>query len=1798
MIPTKIWSRLTAISIIAVCSIFAALPSFAEDLTVYAFRDFSHRSETPGSWATRLNFNNPVFLTNLNQSVAISVDGKKIEYEMSPVGEKNRGQSSQAFVITPKKIDPTPVTVTIKINKGLTDVLGGKILQKPFVYEFQSVEQLSVQGLETYFRSGKDKGLNLLLSGSALDKDILKAIKITPGVSDLRIRRNDEGKFEVSGDFVKDENYRINILPITTNNGTAIFEANEYEFKGPGLSYEIGFQTDYSIVELRSRQYLPLKLSGVSKVRCEIKKVPAILIHEINRDVSSDPESFSKDWKSWESKIQDFRDEAAGNKYLFSSSVQEDAEIFFAPDAVDKSVIFSAPLSFRQSPQKGGAWLVKFSSPDQSEVSPAIRLIQITDLAISYKLSDKSLLAWVTSLHSGDFVAGVNLGIVTKDGRVLDIGKSDENGLILVKAGQAFGSYIPDSEKTSSTETTPLALENLSWLIAAKEDDYCAIEIDSFRIKPGPVTGSEKTDRIDGARTGYIFTDRGIYRPGEEVNFKFISRIFKDNKVEAPANAQIKTQITGPRGDIYYSREQKLNQFGSCYDTLKLETFWPVGNYNIKSIFTDKGTDQKGFTRSFSVQEYKESRHFVSLTFSRAEKPMPEYVGMKAEEEFLITEITGSYFSGGPVRHGKVRWKAELAPVTNSIAGYDSYFFGNQDDKTLFLESGESVLDQHGKLSLSIPLDTRLLTGIYGVRLSATVVDIDGQPATEVKFFNPTPRFLIGLGSHPTQVQVGYSNPLRFVLIDSEGKKVPKALVEMSILQKRYFSMKKRDNQGNINDTWEEGWIKTFSTKQTIMEGEGSFQTEFVDPGDYLVSITFHDTTGKYTSQTLFKVGWEDYDQWVRGQKEESKGPNANVLIALNQKDYIPGSTIEATFHTPREVKRCLMTLERSDILDYQVVDVNGQDGGAKFLIQNGYQPNVFVSLLAPAGRSDLPVYTSQTDSDIPAVFSGYANAAVKTDLKRLRLEIAKDKSVLTAKPGEKLTLDLAVLDQSGTSVISEIAVCVVNEAVLAMTDFSIPDLSSLVGFNLPLSVRTGDLRLGLVSQDLFKTLSTRPVTGGGVGKALMGSTFRKDFRPVAYFNPAVITNEKGKASITFTTPDSLTAYRIFAVATDKSSGFVSADRSMVVTKDFYVEPALPRFLCPGDNAILPISTFNNTSVKGAVLLKLNASENLAVKPPAEFKFDSPSHSTGVVYVDTRLGEQSDKATLEVTATFNGGGKQLSDAVQKTIPTRGLYTAVTHASQGTFAKTSEISVNFPGYVQDMVARKVDSHNLRASFTLSLNDWSRITPSLKYLMQYPYGCIEQISSSVIPLVGLRNLIVSGQISDFSTNDVDDFLKSGVDKILGSQQLTGSFSYWPGQLNTTLWASTFATFALIKAKNAGMKVPESNLNLASKFLKDSVFKKNSGEVKHRYEADRYWAILALAETAAITAQDIQPFFSNYEKLSEESKALLLLASNKIHYLSSAREKELAKKLAPRDDASGGDSLKSPWSELAACLMATLEIEGHSKKADEMAGKLLRGLKPDGRWISTADTGWCLLAISNYFKQRTTSAKQNTAVNIVLDCGEKEPRKLILKETSLTVQLDPLSLIKTKKLIIKTDSPQFVNYSFSLTYPDDPTDRAKSAKGLTLNKKIENLNGKEDIKVGDIVRISLDIGFENSGNKRGRESLEFLALEDFTPAGFTPINSELKTEGLEGEVLTNDNSNKNGVYPFYPSYVEIRDDGVRVFKNELYGGSYRFSYLARAVTAGKFWIRGSRISAMYDPDISASIPGGKIEILQSSR
>ncbi|MBM3301255.1 MAG: hypothetical protein FJY85_15040, partial [Deltaproteobacteria bacterium] len=166
------------------------------------------------------------------------------------------------------------------------------------------------------------------------------------------------------------------------------------------------------------------------------------------------------------------------------------------------------------------------------------------------------------------------------------------------------------------------------------------------------------------------------------------------------------------------------------------------------------------------------------------------------------------------------------------------------------------------------------------------------------------------------------------------------------------------------------------------------FQLEFGEGGAYLIAFTFEEKGRKYTSQTLFRVGWQDYDRWAYRQDERSPAARNEILLCTSKKEYAVGETVRVEFNTRRPVRQCLVTLERGRVLDSKVIDVNGTSGAYEFTVKEEHLPNVYVSVLATAGREGFPVYASQSDSDVPTVFFGYADVSVRSEVQQLRVAI------------------------------------------------------------------------------------------------------------------------------------------------------------------------------------------------------------------------------------------------------------------------------------------------------------------------------------------------------------------------------------------------------------------------------------------------------------------------------------------------------------------------------------------------------------------------------------------------------------------------------------------------------------------------------------------------------------------------------------------------------------------------------------------------------------------------------------------
>ena len=485
------------------------------------------------------------------------------------------------------------------------------------------------------------------------------------------------------------------------------------------------------------------------------------------------------------------------------------------------------------------------------------------------------------------------------------------------------------------------------------------VRLNEVQLKPKSVPQTAKiTESPESKPNGHVFTERGVYKPGETVHFKFVSRVYRDKRIVPPVGEKVKVEITGPRKDVNYSKELPLSEFGSCWDSLQTKAFFPVGTYTIDVKAQKLGGGEQTFTNTFEVQEFKKIRHYARITAKREEAESKAYVGLKRTEEYLAVKIQGLYYTGGPVKLGRVRWKANLVSVTNTVKGLEGYFFGNAEGKSQFLESGESLLDAEGMLQLAIPLDSRLLTGVSGVEISATVLDVDGEPATEVITYSPKLPYLVGISPHPRQVQAGYAAPLKVIVVDANGKKVSSGVISAGIMRGQDIDTERRDEDGNINYSYEQAWQKIFSSQQSINNGEAIFPLQFGEGGEYVVAFTFEEKGRKYTSRTIFTVGWDEYRRSSRSDSDEedkNRSRKNEISVVMSKKEYAVGENVRIEFNTRRPMRKCLVTLERGQVLDAKVIDVNGTSGAYEFTVKEEHLPNVYISVLGTVGRDGFP---------------------------------------------------------------------------------------------------------------------------------------------------------------------------------------------------------------------------------------------------------------------------------------------------------------------------------------------------------------------------------------------------------------------------------------------------------------------------------------------------------------------------------------------------------------------------------------------------------------------------------------------------------------------------------------------------------------------------------------------------------------------------------------------------------------------------------------------------------------------------
>lgn len=1620
-----------------------------------------------------------------------------------------------------------------------------------------------------------------------------------------RSKVSPEGVLTLKGNFKYGAGHFVTLKDRLTVQGRSYFPTVT-TFLMPNRPPTVEFMGDKRVIERDSRQLLHVRAANIDTLQLRQVRVPPLLLPQaLAAERAGD--DLKKIMKELSTAMDQLKPLIQGNSAYapFAAAPLEEQQLFPAGGEKNRVLAVSVPLSFRQNKETGALEIIQVkNSQEGSRAATGLRLFRITDLGLTYKVGDKGLLLWATSLKTGAPAANVQILAFTRQTEVFPLGQTDKDGVLIFSPGELegislkqLGGFQPVKRQVEKSDIT--------FLLAGRTGDVSYIEVkphgnliaeDVWHVEP-----PEQPQNLKAV----LFTERGAYRPGEKVFFKGTVREYRQGAIVPPQAKDCVFTVTNPRGEQVFVRKMSLSDFGTAAGEMDTKSFWALGTYTMTMTFgsgaraaktreggeegqygdgegegTEKARGPKLETATtFQVQEFKPPRHVTEIAFERFSREDNSFVNQQRQAEFVRIIITGAYYAGGQVKHGQVRWRIQKAPTNYQVKGFENYSFGypageKNYREDLLIESGQAILDAQGKAVVEFPLDRQLLAGRQGITVVATVVDFDGRAAATSKDFQVEPDVLVGISGHPDKVQLGEEHKLNVVVVDKQGKKVTRGTVRAEVLERSWSYVAKRNEQGDIYWEDEATWRRAFASDLPFKDGQAAFLFDCAAPGNYLLAFTYMDPQGKsFSSGTYIKANWEYIPEEKRGR------PYQPLSLWADRPAYKPGDTANVEISPRMPVAYYLVTLEREGLLSHQVVQGGKDAKTLPLLMKAEYGPNVYVSVLGVTPRGFFPVRSGSYDIEAPGFVWGNLNLPVLKDVEGLSVKINPQVADWRARPGDQVTVNLQVTTPGGQGVETEVVLAAVDEAVLALTGYKTPTLDHLTRFDVPLAVFTGELRALLVHQTPYYPSRVEPLTGGGGLSADMVDRLRRRFKAVAYFNPSIHTDAQGKAQVTFTLPDNITSFRVFAVALDKGSRFASTERQLIVTKDFYLEPGLPSFFTRGDRFKFQVSATNATGDKGPVTLKASSEGGLGLTVVDATAQLNPKDSIKL----NVTGEAT--AAGQAKATFAGEFQGRKDEVELSFPVNSGYVRQSASVLGSFSGTGTVKIPLPSYLVSAAAQ-VNPEEIHAVLTLSGSPFLRFAKPIEYLLTYPYGCVEQISSGVLGLAAIRGLVRDKLISGIAPDKAGKFILSGIGRLSNMQTEQGGFSYWPGQTYIHPLGSLYALSALSIAKAQGLAVPESILQKGQRYLINKLQYGKSTPL------EKAFGCYILSLNGVLTPTIYHNAMREYPNLSREGKLFLILAAQQAKLTSPQMLKaDLRAILQGKEQtrAQGEvveDGFDARFRGPALALLAGKALMPEDILTRQAALFLLGGLGRDGIWTSTSDTGWALLALGEYYKGATF---QKEAGMVAVDQPGHPAQELKWSAGgAASTALDIPTLLKNPEVHLKGQGGRTWLYQVDLTYPRLDLKEKGKEQGFKLTKTIKNTDGTDIIKVGDLVKVSLTLEVQGLAQR-------YIVLDDPLPAGLVAVNSALKIEEPTSEEKEQDDDylTPDGLVRFYPNHFEIREDRVLAFRDQVYPGTFRFDYYARAVCEGDFVMPASQAAAMYNPAVQGFTAQRKLTI-----
>lgn len=1205
---------------------------------------------------------------------------------------------------------------------------------------------------------------------------------------------------------------------------------------------------------------------------------------------------------------------------------------------------------------------------------------------------------------------------------------------------------------------------------------------------------------------GYSYLERDLYRPGEIINFALIVRKYGNYE---PLSSPVIVEITDPQGKSFATLKSATNNYGLASFSLNTTTSNFTGKYYLNFKVGNETID----TNYFFLEEFVPQR--IQAIISTDEK-----------RYFKGNEVNGTlqadYLFGAPASEQEYEILCKFMEANFQPKGYKDYRFGIDREKPIIIENPiiKGALDQNGTTKFQCKIDNiKQFKSPIKVNISGTVFEAgSGRTSkTESSVIMHPSNFYIGLKSSSNRFHPNTDITIHGVILDKNENILTNISSVKYNLYSIVYNYVRVYNSSSDNFTWQ--WSKVnipVLKTQNVDVKNGRFSITF-KPEDYwanyLVEVSDNDMI---TTSSITVYSWS-YDY------EEKKISNPEMLNITFDKEIVNfGDTVTASTLLPFAGK-IIWATELDKVLDYKIENIASESASFKFTVPNNTSTLYVTAFLI----------SSNEEYAIRRAF-GVAKLHIKPKKHYLVATIeAPDK----IKPNTNLKIKIKVKEPFVATI------AIVDEGILQITKFKTPNAYDGIFKDIALSCSTAETFGWVMRKDAFS------LPGGGEKIVLENiPTFTK---LVSYWRGIVESDKKGVAEIDYKVPQYEGKLRIMLVALNENK-ITSAEKYVVVASNVSILPTIPRFAYYEDEINFPISFRNNlekeisTSLNidiiGATITK-KYSNNISLKPKNSY----------VALIPIKVKSNVDNISIAITA--KSGEETYYDSFIITVyPNKPITTEMNFL--GLKNGRNDLSAHFiPWYNTKLKAKLVASPILGLS---SLNH-------IKYLINYPYGCIEQTSSSLLTLIKIRNIVnlIDPEIADkaFLTNKI----YAGIQRIISMQTVSGGFSYWPGSQNAEIWSSIYATLVLLEAKKAGFLVPEIELNSALEFIK-------------AYAHKKMMAYYVLALGGKLDAKNVADLIVVSDNKNLNAEDLMFLAgalyySGKENYAKEIFKRALETYIPTYRNLN--DDFYSPMRVRALKLYFSEIMFPASINNEQYAIPLVQLLSKQSYYYSTQELAWSILSLGVRI-QNVKYAKNYTAKLFINDTEAKYTQT---KDTTIWDIKNFPKPIKNAAIDVSSDGIVYLYIEIKGFKKNAQFQRY--ANGIELTKQFLDFKGNPIYKFRqkDLILVKL------SAKAYGRNNFANVAISDYLPAGFEIENPRLNPEVLPAWI---DKKNLMSI-----NYVDYRDERIDIFTTLNPNTSY-FYYIVRATTSGDFFMLPAEATVMYQPEYRAKTDEAKIKII----